>query len=59
MVGAAAQRLTAREGDNQLVVESVSKRFGGVTAVEDVSIDVPRAASCPSSAPTAPARPRS
>src|SRR4249920_109280 len=42
MVGAAAQRLTAREGDNQLVVESVSKRFGGVTAVQDVSLDVPR-----------------
>src|ERR1700704_4121527 len=42
MVGAAAQRLIAREGDNQLVVESVSKRFGGVTAVQDVSLDVPR-----------------
>src|SRR6202521_852541 len=42
MVGASAQRLTAREGDNQLVVESVSKRFGGVTAVQDVSLDVPR-----------------
>jgi branched-chain amino acid transport system ATP-binding protein len=42
MVGAAAQRLIAREGDNQLVVESVCKRFGGVTAVQDVSLDVPR-----------------
>src|ERR1700693_4502010 len=42
MVGASAQRLIAREGDNQLVVESVSKRFGGVTAVQDVSLDVPR-----------------
>src|SRR5260370_12427884 len=42
MVGASAQRVTAREGDNQLVVESVSKRFGGVTAVQDVSLDVPR-----------------
>src|SRR5580692_10562071 len=42
MVGASAQRLTAREGDNQLVIESVSKRFGGVTAVQDVSLDVPR-----------------
>src|SRR5580698_9890381 len=42
MVGASAQRMTAREGDNQLVVESVSKRFGGVTAVQDVSLDVPR-----------------
>src|SRR5258708_24328448 len=42
MVWASAQRLAAREGDNQLVVESVSKRFGGVTAVQDVSLDVPR-----------------
>src|SRR5882757_8969734 len=42
MVGASAQRVIAREGDNQLVVESVSKRFGGVTAVQDVSLDVPR-----------------
>src|SRR5216684_6221235 len=44
MVWASAQRLAAREGDNQLVVESVSKRFGGVTAVQDVSLDVPRGA---------------
>src|ERR1700749_41696 len=44
MVGASAQRMTAREGDNQLVVESVSKRFGGVTAVQDVSLEVPRGA---------------
>src|SRR3981081_579134 len=42
MVGACAQRGIAREGDNQLVVESVSKRFGGVTAVQDVSRAVPR-----------------
>ena len=42
MVGASAQRVAAREGDNQLVVEGVSKRFGGVTAVQDVSLDVPR-----------------
>jgi branched-chain amino acid transport system ATP-binding protein len=42
MVGASAQRFVAPEGDNQLVVESVSKRFGGVTAVQDVSLDVPR-----------------
>ena len=42
MVGASAQRVVAREGDNQLVVEGVSKRFGGVTAVQDVSLDVPR-----------------
>ncbi|MDP1751089.1 MAG: ABC transporter ATP-binding protein [Reyranella sp.] len=42
MVGASAQRAVAREGDNQLVVEGVSKRFGGVTAVQDVSLEVPR-----------------
>jgi branched-chain amino acid transport system ATP-binding protein len=41
MVGASARRVVAREGDNQLVVEGVSKRFGGVTAVQDVSLDVP------------------
>jgi branched-chain amino acid transport system ATP-binding protein len=42
MVGASAQRIPAREGDNQLAVESVSKRFGGVAAVQDVSLEVPR-----------------
>ena len=42
MEGTSAQRLAAREGDNQLVVEGVSKRFGGVTAVQDVSLEVPR-----------------
>ena len=42
MVGTSAQRMAAPEGDNQLVVEAVSKRFGGVTAVQDVSLDVPR-----------------
>ena len=42
MVGTSAQRLAAPEGDNQLVVEGVSKRFGGVTAVQDVSLEVPR-----------------
>ncbi len=41
-MGTSAQRIAAREGDNQLVVEAVSKRFGGVTAVQDVSLDVPR-----------------
>jgi branched-chain amino acid transport system ATP-binding protein len=41
MVGAYARRAAAREGDNQLVVEGVSKRFGGVTAVQDVSLEVP------------------
>jgi len=46
-VGAAARRMAAREGDNpagQLVVEGVSKRFGGVVAVQDVSLEVPRGA---------------
>jgi branched-chain amino acid transport system ATP-binding protein len=47
MAGASAQRSAARSaardsGDNQLVVEGVSKKFGGVTAVQDVSLDVPR-----------------
>ncbi|WP_296341878.1 ABC transporter ATP-binding protein [Reyranella sp.] len=42
MMGASAQRIPAREGDYQLVVEGVSKRFGGVTAVQDVSLEVPR-----------------
>ena len=42
MVGASARRAAAREGDNQLVVEGVSKRFGGVVAVQDVSLEVPR-----------------
>ena len=42
MMGASAQRLAAQEGDYQLVAESVSKRFGGVVAVQDVSLDVPR-----------------
>ena len=47
MAGASAQRsaahsATGTKGDNQLVVEGVSKRFGGVTAVQDVSLDVPR-----------------
>lgn len=47
MAGASAQRLVAQsaagtKGDNQLVVEGVSKRFGGVTAVQDVSLEAPR-----------------
>ena len=47
MAGASAQRQAARiaagtKGDNQLVVEGVSKRFGGVTAVQDVSLEAPR-----------------
>src|SRR3954463_3233436 len=42
MAGASARRAPALEGDNQLVVEGVSKKFGGVTAAQDVSLDVPR-----------------
>src|SRR4029450_8592583 len=42
MAGSAAQRAAARQGDNQLVVEGVSKKFGGVTAVQDVTLEVPR-----------------
>ncbi len=42
MAGASARRAAALEGDNQLVVEGVSKKFGGVTAAQDVSLDVPR-----------------
>ena len=47
MAGASAQRLAAQpaagtQADNQLVVEGVSKRFGGVTAVQDVSLEAPR-----------------
>src|SRR5216684_3579347 len=44
MAGASAQRAEALQGDNQLVVEGVSKKFGGVTAVQDVSLEVPRGA---------------
>src|SRR6516225_3339323 len=41
MVWASARREPAPQGDNQLVVEGVSKRFGGVVAVQDVSLEVP------------------
>src|SRR5688572_28522520 len=41
MAGTSALRLAAQQGDNQLVVEGVSKKFGGVTAVQGVSLDVP------------------
>jgi branched-chain amino acid transport system ATP-binding protein len=44
MAGASAQRAEALQGDNQLVVEGVSKKFGGVVAVQDVSLEVPRGA---------------
>jgi branched-chain amino acid transport system ATP-binding protein len=43
MAGSSARRV-AQEGGNQLVVEGVSKRFGGVVAVQDVSLEVPRGA---------------
>jgi len=42
MAGASARRIDASAGDNQLVVEGVSKKFGGVTAGQDISLDVPR-----------------
>src|SRR5689334_4207425 len=42
MAGSSARRELAQEGDSQLVVEGVSKRFGGVVAVQDVSLEVPR-----------------
>ena len=37
----AAQPLPRRQADVQLSIDRVSKRFGGVTAVDNVSIDVP------------------
>ncbi|HTR87637.1 MAG TPA: ABC transporter ATP-binding protein [Reyranella sp.] len=42
MAGMSARRQEAPEGDNQLVVEGVSKKFGGVTAGQDISLEVPR-----------------
>src|SRR6185295_18645190 len=42
MAAASARRAVAAEGDNQLVVEGVSKKFGGVTAGQDISLEVPR-----------------
>jgi branched-chain amino acid transport system ATP-binding protein len=36
-----AQPLSSRKTDVQLSIDRVSKRFGGVTAVDDVSIEVP------------------
>src|SRR3989337_4319299 len=44
MAGSAARRVAGQEGGSQLVVEGVSKRFGGVVAVQDVSLEVPRGA---------------
>ena len=42
MIGLSARRASSCRGDNQLTIESVSKKFGGVTAVQDVSVEVPR-----------------
>src|ERR1700759_3267145 len=42
MTAASARRAPVAEGDNQLVVEGVSKKFGGVTAGQGVSLEVPR-----------------
>ena len=42
MAAASARRASAAKGDNQLVVEGVSKKFGGVTAGSDISLEVPR-----------------
>jgi len=42
MAGTSARRAPAPEGDSQLVVEGVSKKFGGVTAGQDISLEVPR-----------------
>ncbi|MBM3648172.1 MAG: ABC transporter ATP-binding protein [Alphaproteobacteria bacterium] len=44
MAATSARRIAAQQGDSQLVVEGVSKRFGGVVAVQDVSLEVPRGA---------------
>ena len=46
-------------GMSVLEVESVTKRFGSLVAVRDVSLAVQRASCAPSSARTAPARPPS
>src|SRR3954453_17857343 len=42
MAAAASAQSADPAGETQLVVEGVSKRFGGVRAVEDVSISVRR-----------------
>src|SRR5579883_3131067 len=42
MAATSARRMAAQEGENQLVVKGVSKKFGGVTAVQDVSLEAPR-----------------
>jgi branched-chain amino acid transport system ATP-binding protein len=42
MAGASVRRAFAAEGDDQLVVDGVSKKFGGVVASQGVSLEVPR-----------------
>jgi branched-chain amino acid transport system ATP-binding protein len=42
MAGVSARRAVAAEGDNQLVVDAVAKKFGGVVASQGVSLEVPR-----------------
>ncbi len=44
--------------DIMLKAENLAKRFGGIVATDDLSLDVARANCMPSSARTAPARPR-
>jgi ABC-type branched-subunit amino acid transport system ATPase component len=55
-VAESAERIAA--STVQMSVERASKRFGGVVAVEDVSVDVPKGSILPSSVPTGPARRR-
>jgi hypothetical protein len=47
-----------KKGDVMLRADNVSLSFGGVKAIKDVSFDITRAKSVPSSGPTAPARHR-
>lgn len=42
-----------------LTLRGVTKRYGALTAVDDVSLEVAKGAATPSSAPTARASPRS
>ena len=42
MAGCSARRMAAQEGDNQLMVQGVSKVSAVSVAVQDVSLEVPR-----------------
>jgi ABC-type sugar transport system ATPase subunit len=59
LLGVADRLLRRKEGRMStgpaLEARGLTKRFGGLAAVNDVSLDLWRAASTPSSAPTAPA----